>query len=124
MRAAVSRSNCCSRASSSSISGSDPRARLLPLVGSVFVVVPIDQLLLVKCSIDSRLNAANGGGSRNERGLRLLLNHIQQRVQLIDPVFRRSDRLLEALVERGDRLAHLLYIDTNGRRDIVDVVRD
>src|SRR4029077_2120223 len=114
--AAVSRSYCCSRSSSSSVSGPDSRARFLPTVGSVFVVVPIVPVLLVKCLIDSRLHAANGRRSCHEGRLGLLLYDFQQRIQLIDPFFRRGRRLLQSLIHRGDRLAHLLYVHANGGR--------
>src|SRR4051812_4955594 len=98
MSAAVSRSYCCSRSSSSSISGSDPRARFLPTVGSAFVVVPIVPVLLVKCLIDSCPHAADGRSCRHEGGLRLLLNHFQQRVELFDAVFSCRGGLLQTLI--------------------------
>src|SRR6202521_6114392 len=119
MIAAVSRSYCCSRSSSCSISGSDARARFLPTVGSVFVVVPIVPVLLVKCLIDSRLHAANRRRSRHERRFRLLLNDLQQRIQLIDPVFRRTRGLLQALIYGGHRLTHLLYVYADRSRDVI-----
>src|SRR6266550_2647695 len=122
MIAAVRRSYCCSRSSSSSISGSDARARFLPTVGSVFVVVPIAPVLLVKCLIDSRLHASDRRRSRHERRLRLFLNDLQQRIQLIDPVFRRTRGLLQTLIHGRHRLAHLLYVYADSGRDIIDVV--
>src|SRR4051812_29801024 len=100
INAAVSRSYCCSRSSSSSISGSDARARFLPTVGSAFVVVPIDPVLLVKCLIDSRPHTSNRRCSGHERRLCFLLHHFEQRIQLPDPVFRRGSRLLKPLVHR------------------------
>src|SRR5437763_6042616 len=122
IRAAVNRSYCCSRSSSPSISGSDARARFLPTVGSGFVVVPIGPILLVKCLIDPCLHTANGGGGRHECGLRFLLHHFQQRVQLVDPLFCCTYHLLLSLVHRGYRLTHLLNVDANRGRDIVDVI--
>src|ERR1700686_4486360 len=121
--AAVSRSYCCSRSSSSS-SGPDSRARFLPTVGSVFVVVPIVPVLLVKCLIDSRLHAANRRRGRHERRFRLLLHDLQQRIQLVDPVFRRTRRLLQSLIYSGHGLAHLLYVYADRGRDVIDVVRN
>src|SRR5450759_3782768 len=124
MIAAVSRSYCCSRSSSSSISGPDARARFLPTVGSVFVVVPIVPVLLVKCLIDSRLHAADGRRSRYEGGFRLLLHDFQQRIELIDPVLRRARGLLQSLIYSRHSLTHLLYVYAERGRDVVDVVRD
>src|SRR3954462_14513000 len=122
INAAVSRSYCCSRSSSSSISGSDSRARFLPTVGSAFVVVPIDPLLLVKCLIDSRPHAANRRCRRHERRLRFLLHHLEQRVQLLDSVFSRRCGLLKSLIHRRDCLTDLLNVDTDCCRDVDHVV--
>ena len=58
IRAAVSRSNCCSRSSSEFVSRTDARARLLPL-GVSFNVSAIQILLLFECFVDSSLYAAN-----------------------------------------------------------------
>src|ERR1700736_3523306 len=119
MRAAVRRSYCCSRSSSSSISGSDARARFLPAVGSAFVVVPIEQILLVKCLIDSRLHSANGRRSRDERRFRFFLHHIEERIELLYAILCSRKRILQALVHRGNRLTHLLHVDTNRSRDVI-----
>src|ERR1700682_4700751 len=124
IKAAVRRSYCCSRSSSTSISGSDAGARFLPAVGSAFVVVPIEQILLVKCLVYSRLHSANGRRSRHERRLRFFLHHVKERVELLHAILRSRKRILQSLVHGGNRLTHLLHIDANGRRDVVDVVRD
>src|SRR3954469_25559129 len=100
MSAAVSRSYCCSRSSSSSISGSDSRARFLPTVGSAFVVVPIHPLLLRKCLIDSRPHVPSLRCRRRERRLRFFLHNLEQRVQLLDSVFSGRGGLLETLIHR------------------------
>src|ERR1700694_1395592 len=124
MRAAVRRSYCCSRSSSPSISGSDARARLLPVVGSGFVVVPIEQILLVKCLIDSRLHSANGRRSRHERRLRFFLHNVKQRIELLDAILCSRKRILQSMVHSGNGLTHLLDIDANRGRDVVNVVGD
>src|SRR3979411_2015062 len=107
MRAAVSRSYCCSRSSSTSISGSDARARFLPAVGSAFVVVPIEQILLVKCLIDPYLHSANGRRRRNERRFRLFLHHIEERIELFHAILCSFQRILQSLIHSGNRLTHL-----------------
>src|SRR5689334_23728966 len=121
--AAVSRSYCCSRSSSSSISGSDARPRLLPVVGSAFVDVPIAPVLLVKC-LNACLYSTNGGGRNYERRFRFFLHHVEQCVQLVDARFRRAHRLLQPLIHSRYRLTHLLHVDTHRSRDVVDVVGD
>src|SRR6266513_4365538 len=118
MIAAVNRSYCCSRSSSSSISGADARARFLPIVGSAFVVVPIAPILLVKCLIDSRFHAANRRRRRYESRLRLFLHHIEQRIQLVHSVFGGRSSLLQPLIHRCYRLADLLNVDADRRRDV------
>src|SRR5688500_7526595 len=116
INAAVSRSYCCSRSSSRSVSGSDARARFLPAVGSAFVVVPIAPILLVKCLIDSRPHATNRRRGRHECRFCLFLHHVEQRIQLFDPVLRCGGRLLQPLIHGGDRLAHLLYVHPDRRQ--------
>src|SRR2546429_3364768 len=124
IRAAVSRSYCCSRSSSSSMSGSDARARFLPTVGSGFVVVPIAPLLLVKCLINSGSHSANRRRSSYESRFRFLLHDFENCIELVDPVFRRTDRLLQPLIHRRHCLTHLLDVDSDRSGDVVHVVRD
>src|SRR3954466_9994209 len=121
--AAVSRSYCCSRSSSSSISGSDAWPRFLPAVGSAFVDVPIAPVLLVKC-LNSCLYSTNRGGSNYKCRFRFFLHDVEQRVQLVDACLRRSHRLLQPLIHSSDRLTHLLHVNAHRSRDVVDVVGD
>src|SRR5947209_16873877 len=97
--AAVSRSYCCSRSSSSSISGSDARPRLLPVVGSAFVEVPIAPVLLVKC-LNARLHSTKRGGRYHECRFCFFLHHIEQRVELVDTHLGGAHRLLQPLIHR------------------------
>src|SRR2546423_9486029 len=118
--AAVNRSYCCSRSSSCSVSGSDARPRLLPVVGSALVEVPIVPVLLVKC-LNSRLHSTNRGGGCNERRFCFLLHDIKQRVHLVDPALHRLHRLLQTLIYGGNCLTDLLHVDANRGRDVIDI---
>src|SRR5690349_10598703 len=121
--AAVNRSYCCSRSSSSSISGSDARPRLLPVVGSAFVEVPIGPILLVKC-LNSRLYSTNCGSRCYKGRFRFFLYDIEQCIELDDASLSGLHCLLQTLIDCGNCLTDLLNVDPDRRRDVINVVSD
>src|SRR5688500_19817366 len=89
-RAAVSRSNCCSRSSSGFVSRTDARARLLPL-GLSLNVSAIQVILPFECFMNSSAHTAQRGGGGDERSFRFLLNDGKERVKLLHPILRSSN---------------------------------
>src|SRR5215217_6232673 len=121
MRAAVSRSYWASRPVSPSRADSRTRGSRFGLVG---IAVPIVVLLRRRIRSAERfglriLGVKRGGSGahtahrrrrRDEHRLGFLLHHLQQRVELAQPLLRQRHRLLQSLVRRGDRRVHLLYV--------------
>src|SRR5687767_4716657 len=134
--AAVRRSYS-SRETSSSLARADARRRAVEFPGRgvvvvefvVRAVVPIE-FLLERLVIDHvRLGqrmaierlpaesccplayAPHRRCGRHECVLRLLLHHLNQRVELVESLLRERDRMVQALIGGGDRLIHLLHID-------------
>src|SRR5687767_2873417 len=141
MSVAVSRSYCCSRSSSREIARADSRA-WPPVLGRGRTVVAIFSLVIEQVVVEargaardqrrlglvaerrhSRTHSTYCCRGRDEGILRLFLHHLHERVELAQPFLRDVRGLLQPLLRRRDRLVHALHVHTDGRRDVIEVVR-